>query len=292
MENQNATTLALKNVAKSFKLDPQGIRNRILTIRSELGITNNKDFLEILQPIINSITTINKWTNEKDPTVPSLDVIALLARLSGHSMDWIIFGGEEEQKKTDAAKKVEPENGTSIPPNENTLINSLLNNFKMPVLQTCAALLNLFKYANISIVGDYDISNFDTPQTLTVKISPKCFFVEGKYLKEKQTFCRSAESPDKRTPPDKLEEVAFWDLRTTYIQCLLALACQQEKVYCFDPFNILKSISYRMYLSGYWEYNYRYIVYHKETPYPFMLLSSSHITDFNESSSLMKKIFR
>ncbi len=210
------------------------------------------------------------------------------------SLDWLILGKgnppPELQKGTTAAEKAEKsetEIDASLPPDEDALIESLLSDFKMPVLQTCAALLNLFKYANISIVGNYEIGNFDNPQSLTVKISPKHFFEKGKYVKEDNAFYTHYDYrkafPNEELALDNMEKIVFWDVRTTLIQCLLATACQAETSLTFHPTQLLYTVLGRMYKHvGF----FGYLEYKKVAGYPvapFAWLSSFSISDGGRS---------
>ncbi len=247
----NLTPVSQTPTAVSFSLDRDGIRNRILEIRSKHGCTNSEQFSQLVFGDKSHTKTIDKWTGKDSTTIPTIDSLALIAHSTGVSLDWLVFGKEKtparnEVKKTDITKDEESNYsltnhnyalllqsyGEALDKEETALVESLLDN-ERPVLQMCASFLYLLSYAKISLIGDYDINNMDTPQSLTIKITPKAFLKHGFFDEDNQKFTSSYD-PD--TPL-----LFIWDYRTTLLQRFIALALNQERNLCFDERILLKS---------------------------------------------------
>ena len=175
-----------------------------------------------------------------------------ISQTFGISLDWLVFGKEvspaqDEVEKEDACNKEKIRTTPTV--NEqldamkseregleamkNALIESLLNN-DHPVLQACASFLNLLRYSNIFLEGDYDIDNIETPQCLTIRIIPKLFCTRGKYDNENLRFDCSF-----KNNRDSL--LLVWDFRATLIQRFIALSLNWQERSCFNEKALLDS---------------------------------------------------
>lgn len=204
-----------------------------------------------------------------------------ISQTFGISLDWLVFGKEvspaqeASEKETAENKKrfqksqlrtKEDEYNYTLERREEShkkqsaFIKRLLDT-DHPVLQACSSFLNLLTYAEISIIGDYDIDNADIPQSLTLKITPKrycmCgifdkknskFFIERPFLewdateKEKERF-------------ETYSKMLFWDFRATLIQRAIAMSLDSKEKHYFDAAKILESMIAYMFYKGYHEYN-------------------------------------
>ena len=252
MGEENTTPVSKKTTAVPFSLDRDGIIKRILDIRDKRNCTNNEQFSQLIYGDKSHSKTIDKWIGKNSLSIPSIDSLAQIAHSTGVSLDWLVFGKEEppaqdEVEKEDACNKEKIRTTPTV--NEqldamkseregleamkNALIESLLNN-DHPVLQACASFLNLLRYSNIFLEGDYDIDNIETPQCLTIRIIPKLFCTRGKYDNENLRFDCSF-----KNNRDSL--LLVWDFRATLIQRFIALSLNWQERSCFNEKALLDS---------------------------------------------------
>lgn len=120
------------------------------------------------------------------------------------------------------------------------LVDALLvNTEKAPIMQMSASILNLFNYADISIVGNYEENNFRIPQSLTIKITPKHELVLGipeSYKQSHKLHLNFTEDQE-----NTAQNYTFWDIRASLAQRLLAIACKSKGLNIFDPAVMLQS---------------------------------------------------
>ena len=250
MGEENTTPVSKNPTAIPFSLESDRvkdeIRNRILEVREKCGCTNSEQFSIFLFGDKSSSKTIDSWTLGEKVTTPSLPSLVTISLKAGVSLDWLVFGKEETpaQEVVEEEKVINPKEivtnlmafvtGSGIKEIEekkNALTESLLDNDR-PVLQACASFLNLLRYANIILEDDYDIDNTKTPQSLTIKITPKLFDTKG-YFDGNYFNCSFRGNHDSR--------LLFWDYRTTIIQRFIALSLISQKRSLFDEKTLLDS---------------------------------------------------
>ncbi len=289
----------------------RGIGNRIAEIREKNKISQS-EFYSLLYPDSNEAdSTKTKRMSEiegakafegtRGARLLDFGRLLFISQRFNVPLDYLLYGKTEQATATPLimkeesanTQKEEPKNDYAYEDKEisiDYIINQLLGNFRSPVSKISAAFLNLFKYANISIVGNYDIDNFETPQSLCIEISPKCFSVKGRYIEEEGMFysidrCIDYFYPDIDGLWDDLEQIVYWDVRTTLIQHLLATACRQNEKHYFNPFMLLRSIYLKM---KYGLNNIGYDEYMENSNIGY--LSYFSITDITESKALREGI--
>ena len=199
----------------------------------------------------------------------SLNDIIKIAAWKGLSLDWLILGKEPTAKPPTAghnsigikaeeseesiesfSARIDAErmshsrdyisrlrNGTGI--SLLSLTDHLQRDItKATIMQMSASLLYLFNYANVSIVDSYDENNFEIPQSLTIKITPKNCSVTGIPHLSGHNYKLDLDFTEEQ---ENTADYTFWDIRATLIQRLLAIACKSVKSNTFDSFVILKS---------------------------------------------------
>ncbi len=104
----NPTPVSQTPTATSFSLDRDGIRNRILEIRSTHGCTNSEQFSQLVFGDKSHTKAIDKWTGKDSTTIPKIDSLALIAHSTGVSLDWLVFG--KDNPPAGITRKAEDEN--------------------------------------------------------------------------------------------------------------------------------------------------------------------------------------
>ncbi len=214
----------------------------------------------------------NKISNLRNGKTVTLDDLIAISRAFDISLDRLVFGKEKTPARdTKGNKKNTPSEEDAyvhslrlkkIRENKQAVfINNLLNT-DHPVLQACSGFLNLLTYANVSIVGDFDIDSMDIPQTLTLKITPICCFMRGYFgeNEERSKFFiqypwnKSGTTEGKKKMTESSQNMLFWDFRATLIQRLIAMSLDSVKKHYFDASKLLESTLAQMKKNQYCEY--------------------------------------
>lgn len=89
---------------KSKKIDTNAIKARIKSLREERNLTQEEFYTFITGTTSqNGGAQVSKWENEKNDTLPSISSLADISKTTGKSVDWILFGDDEEQTKKEEA---------------------------------------------------------------------------------------------------------------------------------------------------------------------------------------------